>query len=138
MNNIRPNALVIIKKDDNLLIQKGLDSKTDRVFCRLLGGGIEFGESSSEALKREISEELGATILNEKLLCISENIFEFNGQTGHEITFLYSGDLLEEELYGQKTIKIADKDNRHAEWVSIDEVKNGHIILYPKEALKYL
>jgi ADP-ribose pyrophosphatase YjhB (NUDIX family) len=138
MNNIRPNALVIIQKNNQLLAQKGLDKNTGKVFYRLLGGGIEFGESSNETLRREIKEELNATISNEKLLCVIENVFEFNSKKGHEITFIYSGDLLEENLYNQKTIKISDKADEHAEWVPVDRIKSGNAILYPKEAVNYL
>ncbi len=78
MNKIRPNVLVIIEKNNKLLAQKGTDTITGEVFYRLLGGGIEFGESSHEALKREIVEELGAHILSEELLCVTENIFDYN------------------------------------------------------------
>jgi ADP-ribose pyrophosphatase YjhB (NUDIX family) len=138
MNNIRPNALVIILKDDSLLVQKGSDQKTGEIFCRLLGGGIELGESSNQTLKREIKEELNATILNEKLLGVIENIFEFNGKKGHEITFLYQGDLAEKNLYSQNKIKIVDKNDKYAEWVAVSKIKNGNITLYPKEASKYL
>ncbi len=138
MNTIRPNALVIIRRNDNLLVQKGKDEKTGKVFCRLLGGGIEFGESSNQTLVREIKEELNATIYNEKLLCVIENIFEFNDNKGHEITFLYSGDLLEDNLYSQKIISIFDKTDKYAEWVSINDIKRGTITLYPNEANSYL
>ena len=55
--DIRPNALVIIRKNNQLLSLKGIDEKTGKVFYRLLGGGIEFGENSKETLTREIKEE---------------------------------------------------------------------------------
>jgi len=137
MNNIRPNALTIIKKGESILAQKGSD-KDGKVFYRLLGGGIEFGELAPGALKREIKEELGATIINERFLCVIENIFEFNGKPGHEITFLFQADLSEESLYLQKEIKIIDKEDSYAEWVDIQNIKNGGIILYPQEAVSYL
>lgn len=138
MNKIRPNALVIIQKSDYLLAEKGEDKTTGKVFYRLMGGGIEFGEVSSETLKREIKEELNATIINEKFLCPIESIFEFNSEKGHEITFLFEADLLEESLYNQKNIKVIDKEDSYAEWVPISEIKNGNIILYPEETVRYL
>lgn len=138
MNNIRPNALIIIKKDAKLLAQKGEDMATGKIFYRLMGGGIEFGETSSETIKREIKEELGASLKNEKLLGTIENIFEFNFKKMHEITFLYEGDILEESFYGEEMIKVIDKENSFAEWVPIEGIKNGEIILYPEETIKYL
>lgn len=138
MEKIRPNALLIINKNGKLLAQKGYDEFTNQSFCRLLGGGIEFGEYSLIAMKREIKEELGANILNEKMLLVIENIFEFNNKKGHEITFLYSGDLAEENLYNQEKIKILDEQDTYAEWINISDIKEGSVILYPKEAVNYL
>lgn len=135
---IRTNSLVIIKKNNLLLSQKGVDQKSGEIFYRLLGGGIEFGEHSRETLTREIKEELNATIINEKFLCVIENVFEFNFKKYHEITFLYSGDLLEKNLYNEINIKIFDKDDKYTDWVSIDEIKSGRVIIYPKETIKYL
>ena len=121
-----------------LLAQKGEDVATGKIFYRLMGGGIEFGESSLETIKREIKEELDATVINEKFLCPIENIFEFNSKKMHEITFLYEGDFLEESFYVEQKVKVIDKENSFAEWVPIVGIKNGDIILYPKEAVEYL
>jgi len=138
MDKIRPNALVIVQKNDYLLVEKGEDEVTCQIFYRLLGGGIEFGELSNETIKRELKEELNAEIINEKFLCSIENRFELNSRKYHEITFLYSGDFKKESLYNEKFIKILDKEDKNAEWVSITEVKNGNIILYPRDAVVYL
>lgn len=138
MEKIRPNALVIIKKDGNLLAARGEDKVTGKVFYRLMGGGIEFGELSSGTIKREIREELNATVINEKFLCPIENIFEFNSKKGHEITFLYEGDIEEKSFYDEKRIKVIDKEDSFAEWVPIENIKNGETILYPQETVKYL
>lgn len=135
---MRPNALILIIKDNRLLVQLGKDSKTGLDFCRLIGGGIEFGETSVEALKREIKEELGENIKNEKFLEVIENVFEYNGEKNHEITFLYSGDLASQKLYELEKVPILDKDSRFAEWISVQDIKDGKIQLFPKEALKYI
>ena len=51
----RPTVKVLIRRgDEMLLLNKGL----------LPGGGIEPGETNEEALKRELREELGATVSN--------------------------------------------------------------------------
>ncbi len=138
MNTIRPNTLAIIKKNGKLLVQKGTESTTGEIFYRLLGGGIEFGEPSSFALKREFMEELAVEIYNEKLLTVIENIFDYNGTKQHEITFLYESYLKNEEIYNTSYLKIVDKSNKNAEWVNIQQIKKGEIILYPEEAIKFL
>jgi len=135
---IRPNALVIIEKEGYILASKGKDGVTGQVFYRLVGGGIEFGELSSETVKREFMEELGAEIINEKFITTAENVFEFNGVKYHEITFIYRADFKDESLYDQETIKRIDNDYEYADWVSIDEIKNNKIVLYPKETINYL
>jgi len=135
---IRPNALVIIRRDRQVLASRGEDKIKGQIYYRPAGGGIEFGEKSSETIKREFLEELNASIVNEKLVCIVENIFEYNGDKGHEITFVYEADFEDKDLYKLEKIKRVDNDYEYVEWVSIDEIKNGNIIFYPQESIKYL
>ncbi len=138
MKTIRPNILVIFKKGDKVLVQKGIDEKIGEVFYRCLGGGIEFGETSIQAVVREMKEELGIVTTNEKLLGVVENIFTYNGEQGHEITFLYMADSMEKDIYNQKIIQVIDKVDKYAEWISVDQVKNGNTLLYPKETINYI
>lgn len=55
---------------------EGTDSVTGETFHRLIGGGIEFGETAEAALRREFAEELGVTLGSVELLEVVENIFE--------------------------------------------------------------
>ena len=55
---IRPVVLGIVKKDNKILVSEGFDKVKKQTFYRCLGGGIEFLETSVEALKREYQEEL--------------------------------------------------------------------------------
>jgi ADP-ribose pyrophosphatase YjhB (NUDIX family) len=138
MDKIRPNSLAIIKKNGKVLAIKAEDKVKGDKFYRLIGGGVEFGELSLGTLKREIREELDSTTVNEKFICPIENVFEYNGEKYHEITFLYECDLLEETIYNQEVVKILDKDDSFAEWVDIEKVKNSEVILYPLETVNYL
>jgi len=138
---MRPNSLVLIFNKDNkkLLIQKGEDKETGLVFCRLIGGGIDFGETSLIAIRREIKEELGFSLKNDILLEVIENIFEYNGKKGHEITFLYKGEIVEKEFYQKRKIPILDKeDGDYAEWVAVSDIKKGKIKLFPEEAVNFI
>ncbi len=138
MNNIRPNALIIIVKDNYVLAEKGVDLNTNKTFYRLMGGGIEFGELSSMTTKREMLEELNVEIINEEFLCSIENIFEFNSKKYHELTFLYKGEFLDKSMYEKQIIQRVDGYSSYSEWVSISEIKKGNIIFYPEKAIEYL
>lgn len=139
MKNIRINALCIIKNDNKILVSKGEDVVKGEVFLRLLGGAVEFGEKSIDALKREFLEELGATLKNEKLLSVIENIFEFNGDLMHEITFLYYAEIVEDRFFESDKFKILDSEKeKFAEWVSLGEVKEREMKIYPERALDFL
>src|SRR3989338_2204793 len=98
---MRPNSLVLIFNNDKILLEKGEDKVKNLIFYRPLGGGIEFGETSITALKRELKEEIGATLKNEKFLTVIENIFEYNNEKFHEIVFLFKGEIVEEQLLKQ-------------------------------------
>ena len=135
---MRPISLVLILKNDKLFLSKGKDQVKDITFYRPLGGGIDFGETSLEAIKREIKEELGATLKNEELLKVIENIFVYNGKNGHEIIFLYKGDILEQDFYIKEKMAILDKEGMYAEWVSISDIKNHKVRVFPEELIEFI
>lgn len=65
---IRPIVLGIARKDNKILVGEGYDKIKKQTFYRCLGGGIEFLETSQEALKREYKEELGIDVNVENYL----------------------------------------------------------------------
>lgn len=48
-------------------------------YHRLIGGGVELGETHRDAIVREVDEELGATIRDLSLLTAVESIFHIDG-----------------------------------------------------------
>ncbi|MEO7058124.1 MAG: NUDIX domain-containing protein, partial [Lapillicoccus sp.] len=62
-------------------------------YHRLIGGGVEMGETHRDAVIREVREELDASIRDLTYLDAVESIYAINGQTGHEIVFVYTGRL---------------------------------------------
>ena len=94
---IKVKAMCVFIHDGKVLASPAVEKSKHKHFYRLPGGKIEFGESSVEALHREIQEELGSEIENLRLLDVVENRFEYEGKRGHEIVFVYSGDLARKE-----------------------------------------
>ena len=101
MSQIRPLALCVFRDGDRILVFEGFDPLKNQTFYRPLGGGIEFGESSEDAVRREIREEMNAEITDLSFLGTFENIFTFNGIPGHEIVQVYSGRMTDPRYIGQ-------------------------------------
>ena len=72
---IRPIALAVIRRGPELLLETAFDTVKAEHFARPPGGGIEFGEPASDAVRREIQEEFGLTFVGPRLLAVLENIF---------------------------------------------------------------
>lgn len=133
---IRPIVLGIAIKDNKLLVGEGYDNEKNQTFYRCLGGGIEFLEKSTDALKREFKEEINAEIVVKDFLGVFENIFTYTGKNAHEIVFFYSIEI--PDKYYKDEYKIIDHTNYIAKWIDISEFKNGEKILYPTGTLKYI
>ncbi len=127
---IRPLALGIIRRGDALLVFEARDDFKDETYYRPLGGGIEFGESSKEALAREFAEELGAEIRVGNRIGVLENVFTWQNRPGHEIAFLHEAEFVDAGFYRRDEMKILD-DPATARWVDVAEFHEGRKILYP-------
>lgn len=132
---IRPIVLGLAIKDNKLLVSEGFDKIKNQTFYRCLGGGIEFLEKSTDALKREFKEEINAEINVKEFLGVSENIFTYQGKDAHEHVFYYNIDISDKDY---KNEYIVADDNGKAIWINIDEFKNGNKTLYPEDVFKYL
>ena len=137
---IRALAICVFHRGDRILVFEGYDPVKGETFYRPLGGGIEFGESSESAVRRELKEEINVEIADLKCLGMLENIFTFNGKSHHEIVLIYDGTLTESGLYDQALIlgKEANGDDIRALWKSMAEFESGKSILYPNGLLSLL
>lgn len=87
------------------------------IFHRPLGGSVEIGERSAQAVVREIREELGATLVEPQLLGVLENLFMIDGESGHEVVFVYAGGLAEDGVVPPDGCAFMDIDVRGwVEW----------------------
>lgn len=128
--SIRSLAVAAIFYQGKILAIKGIDKVKNEVFYRLPGGGIEFGETSKMTLEREYMEEFGVDIKIVNLLDVAENIFEYEGKSGHEIIFIYEAEFADSGLYQPDGLKCVEENSAFskAEWVEIiPEIK-----IYPE------
>lgn len=131
-DEIAGKAMLLIQHNGKLLLSEGYDKNTDEHFYRLLGGSLNFGERSEDGVRREIQEELKSEIDNLHLITVIENIFTFEGERGHQIVFLYGGDLSNKDLYNQPVIHIIDSREFDAKWFLMEEILKGDRLIYPK------
>ena len=137
---IRVLALGLIRdKNNRTFLSEGYDPVKKDKFYRALGGGVEFGETSLEALQREFQEELQAELTNIRYLACLENIFTFQGNPGHEIIQLYQCDFSDPKFYQQETVAFNEgKREKTALWMDIKTLKSGNVRLVPEGFVDYL
>ena len=101
---------------------------------------MEFGETSEQALRREMREELGAEIADLDLLGISEEIHERQGQTHHAIVFLYEGRFVDLGFYARPVIPYVEglAPRAEATWMPSSVFVSGEKRLVPDQLLEVL
>lgn len=143
LNKISVKAMCVVGRNgQEVLAGIGRDDVKGEDFGRIVGGKIEFGETAESAVRREFQEELGTNLEDLSFIKMVENIFIYNGQQGHEVVFVYRGNLADRALYQKDLIRVEDGGRKFdVRWVSLDDVSSGKLKLYPgldyKTILKY-
>lgn len=136
---IRVLALGLIREGERIFISEGYDPVKQQTFYRAMGGGVDFGETSLAALKREFMEEIQAELTNIQYLGCLENLFTFNGQPGHEILQVYQCDFVDSKFYQLNELIFAEGERqKKALWVEISRFTSGELRLVPEPFLDYL
>lgn len=136
----RSIAICIFSHDGRILVAEGYDSTKQEHFYRPVGGGIEYGEYSKDALIREIHEEIHAEITQLSLLGVLENVFFFEGEQGHEIVFVYDAIFVDTSFYVKERIDTFEDDGTPftAVWKTLTFFQGGNLLLYPDGLLELL
>ena len=120
-NVTRPCAFVFLRSGSRVLVSEMTDP-SEGTFYRPPGGGIEFGETSQEAGRRELQEEFGIEIDELTYLGVIENVFEFRGAPHHEICFIFEAWLGADDLDGLDGVVIVGTVGVEAEVARIFEL----------------
>lgn len=136
---IRVIALGLIRDGNRIFLSLGYDPVKQTTFYRAMGGGVDFGETSLEALQREFQEEIQAELTNIRYLGCLENIFTYNGLPGHEIIQLYECDFVDPQFSQLDKLEFVEGERRKtALWVDVNRLKSGEFRLVPERFLDYL
>ena len=137
---IRVVALAVFLVGDRILVARGVDPVSGEAFHRPLGGGVEFGETAAVAVRREMMEELSASIDEPTQLGVLENVFEYAGRPGHEIVFVFDARFSDAALYEQSELPVTETGSgwRAARWMSLERLAAGPEPLYPDGLLSLL
>ncbi|RYC98761.1 NUDIX hydrolase [Facklamia hominis] len=127
-------AAIIVEDNCVLFAGNGVDP-----YYYSIGGGVHLGETSTEAVKREVFEETEVEYEVDHLAVIHENFFvgssDLEGVDCHEIAFYYRMKAKgNKTLNSQSLTKGGVKESMH--WIPIDELEKYKA--YPSFMKEYL
>ena len=135
--HIRVLVLCIFRNGTQILVARGVDDVKGEAFHRPLGGAVEFGEMAVDALRREMREELGEEIRDPVRLGVLENVFEYAGEPGHEVVFVYDAAFANEELYAKPELPLNERIwDGVARWIDLEHPTS--LPLYPDGLVELL
>ena len=131
---IRDNKILLIKKNGG-----PYDDKLD-----LPGGTIDFGERPSEAVVRELAEEVGIKVTDFDLLSVDSVSFPWKYKTTnidvHHICIFYEIKKYDGEIVNNMNITEKNNDSKGAKFYDIDKLSEkslSRITLLLLETMRY-
>ena len=113
---VRATALIV--EEGKLLVVEDEDG------FYTIGGAIQVGERTEEAVIREVKEELGVKAQAGQLAFVVENCFEQDGVSYHNIEFHYLVNLLEDAPLTMQE----DEKRQPCEWIDIDKLEGINLV----------
>ena len=132
-------AVALIRRGNDILVFPVPDDVRHVSGWRPAGGTIEFGERGSDAVVREIREELGVEVVDTTYLGTVENIFTYLGETGHELVRVYSVRFADARLYEKDRFECVEANGVQftCTWKPIADFRAGEA-LYPDGLLEMI
>lgn len=131
---IRPQVLGVVRRSDEVLVSELVDPGEGPLY-RPPGGGIEFGETSEDAVVREFREELDAAVEPVDYLGVYENRFEWHGDLHQELALVHEVAFVDESWYERETLHGVDAGGDvtyETEWATIADLRARDAPLYPE------
>ena len=128
--NYRVSA--IIKKENKVLVHHSIGSE----HFTLPGGRVKEGESSIEALQREIKEEMDFETEYVRPVSLIENFFIMKGKEYHELLMTHELKFKNEEIYAKEKYEPVEPEKQgklEFLWIDIKDIDN---INFVPEAMK--
>jgi ADP-ribose pyrophosphatase YjhB (NUDIX family) len=139
-SHIRVKAMLVVPNHDFTAHAVSLNPPTAENpggYHRLIGGGVELGETHRDAIVREVDEELGAVIRDLSFVTAVESIFRIDGALGHEIVFLYVGRLDPPPSVTDASLTEIDGSVVPVVWRPSDDEQES-LPLYPSAAIGWV
>ncbi len=109
----------IFRNGSKILLHHGL--KSDHY--TLPGGRVKEGETTEQALKREMKEEMGYDIDILKPVSFMENMFNLESKNYHELLVTYEAKFRDDEAYKrEKIVGIEEREDLEFIWKDISEL----------------
>lgn len=113
----------IIEQDEKILIL----CVNDADYYHLPGGHVEIGETSAQALLREIQEEVGIEVTLEKSVIVNEQFYNKKDTNNHSVIIYYLAKP-KDKIKTQNSVRIEQGRTKmiknELRWVTRDELKN--------------
>lgn len=137
MSAIRATVLGALRHPDTdeYLVQNVPTPAEPGTARRFVGGGIEFGETSDEALEREFREELGVAVEAGPVLGTVENLYRWDGEAGHDLAVVREARFADASLYDRETFRGVEDDGvfeYEADWRSFGDLLESPQPFYPR------
>ena len=128
IDNVKFNyrAGLLIEKGNKVLVE--CNPAID--FVTLPGGRVQTLESSIDALKREIKEEMNIELDSEriKMRALIENFFEMDEKKYHELYFLYKLKVTSKDTEFKKDMKNIDSKASYYKWVKKEDLEKENLL----------
>jgi 8-oxo-dGTP pyrophosphatase MutT (NUDIX family) len=123
---VRVKVVCVFSNGGRILAIDAFDPTKDQRYWVPIGGRVEFGEKSRDAIVREVREELSGEVDNLRFLGVLENIFTYNGEDGHEIIFVYDGQFTDRSPYEEATVRGVESNGEEFSASWIDPTRPDH------------
>lgn len=120
--NTRAGA-IIIKDNKILLIHRFMKDWGE--YWVFPGGGVDDGETTEQAMVREVMEELSLTVTESKLLFDVFNPFTMGGHfpPRQEYYYLVTGFVGDVKLGGSEAKEMSENNEYYPTWVELDKLR---------------